>query len=204
MSTYKTKRDAFASNMHTEKKLSIEEWLENASTANIKKPVSTPGLAMPEKCLFSLEPQSDMDKELWRDEIEDSIRKLEERVRKSGLQQDIVQEKMTSLEERLSMRDFIQQYTGLKERLAVYERLLANADEQINTQQELIEHLFEAQTMTSQQVAFITQKLSQPKQFVQQPQKEKPEGQHSNPGGVNKSTAAFDYVLVSEDEATTS
>jgi chromosome segregation ATPase len=190
--------------MHTEQKLSIEEWLENTYTAKTKGPTITPGLVMPEKSLPSLEPQPDMDKELWRGEIEDSIRDLEERVWKSGLQQDTVQEKITSLEERLSMRDFIQQHTGLKERLAVHERLLENANQQINTQQELIKHLFEAQTMTSQQVALITQKLSQPKQFVQQPQKEEPEGQHSNLGGVNKSTDASDYVLVSEDEAITS
>ncbi|KAJ5365723.1 hypothetical protein N7517_008609 [Penicillium concentricum] len=165
---------------------------------------------MPEKCLGSLEHRPDMDKgHVEKDEIQNRFRNLketvhrqEERPKKSELQEDIVQEKITSLQEQLSIQGFFQKYSGLKERLAMHERLLEIADQQINTQQELIKHLFEAQTSTSRQLALIKQKLSQQPECMQQPQVEEPEGQQSNPGGgVNKSTYASDYVLVSEDEA---
>ncbi|KAJ5816065.1 hypothetical protein N7447_008298 [Penicillium robsamsonii] len=166
---------------------------------------------MPEKSL-DLQHLLDMDKGLVEtDGIQNKLRNLketvhgqEERLRKSERQKDIVHEKITSLQEQLSMRDFIQQHSGLKERLAMHERLLEIADQQINTQQELIKHLFDAQISTSRQLAHIKQKLpQQPEQCVQQPQVEELEGQQSNPGGVNKSTDASDYVLVSEDEVTT-
>ena len=83
----------------------------------------------------------------------------------------------------------------------MHERLLKVADQQINTQQELIKHLLEAQVSASQQLALVTQKLSQQSERdVQQPQVKEPEGQHSNTDGVSKSTDASDYVLISEDE----
>ncbi|KAJ5428659.1 hypothetical protein N7445_010113 [Penicillium cf. griseofulvum] len=190
-------RDTLARSVHTEQKLSIEG-LENTSMAKIKAPVITPELAMPEKCLASLEPRNDMDKGLWRDGIENRIRNLEERLWRSELQQqqDIVQERTTSLEEQVSMRDFVQQHSRLKERLAMHEKLLEISNQLINKQQEHIQYMGEAQAITNRKLALTTQMLPQPKQFVQQPQVEEPEGRLSNSGGVNKSTDASGYVFV--------
>ncbi|KAJ5519783.1 hypothetical protein N7463_000236 [Penicillium fimorum] len=173
--------------------------------AKIDEPVNTSGLTMPEKSL-DLQHLLDMDKGLVEtDEIQNRLRKLketvhgqEERPKKSEQQEDIFQKRITSLQKQLSIRNFVQQHGGLKERLTMHGRLLEIADQQINTQQELIRHLFDAQTSTSRQL------LQQFEQCVQQPQVEEPEGQQSNLGGVNKSTDTSDYVLISEDEATTS
>ncbi|OQE38412.1 hypothetical protein PENCOP_c008G03914 [Penicillium coprophilum] len=179
--------------------------------ANIDKPEATKELTMPEKRPCSLEPWPGMDKGLAdTDEVQNRISNLKEKVhgqegrlKKIELQDDIVQQKITNLEGQLSTRDFFQQHNRLKEKFTMHERLLEIADQQINTQQELIKHLLEAQASTARQLALITQKLSQqPEQWAQQPQGESPEGQQSNPGGVNKSTDASDYILVSEDEVT--
>ncbi|CAI7599076.1 unnamed protein product [Penicillium glandicola] len=200
MPTYKRKCDTVASSIYTtEEKPSIEKWLED-TMEKIDKPVIELGLTMPEKRLDGLEQRPDMDKGLLDrahkpDKIEDRIKTLKD----SG---DIFQERITSVQEQLSMRNSFQQYSGLKDRLAMHERLLEIANQQINAQQELIKNLFAAQASTSRQLALVTYKLSQqPEQCVQRPQVEEPEGQ-SNPGGATKSTDASDYVLISEDEAT--
>ncbi|KAJ5615052.1 hypothetical protein N7537_000166 [Penicillium hordei] len=197
--------------------MNIEQWLEDI-TKRIEEPVTPLGLTMPEKCLGSLEQQSDMDKGLLeRDNgredkivhkirtLKETVRRQDERLRKSELQEDIVQGKITSLQEQLSVRDSFQQHSDLNDRLNMHERLLEVADQQINTQQELIKHLLEVQASTSRQLAFITQKLSQQaEQSMEQPQMEEAEGVQSNPGRVSNFTDASDYVLVSEDKATTS
>lgn len=197
--------------------MNIQQWLED-TMEKIEEPVTPLGLTMPEKRLGSLGQQSDMDKGLLEGDhgredkvvgkirtLKETVRRQEERLRKSEIQEDIVQEKSTSLQEQLSMRVSFQQHSGLKDRLSMHERLLEVADQQINTQQELIKHLLETQASTARQLALITQKHSQqPEQSMEQPQMEEAEGVQSNPGGVGKFTDAFDYVLVSEDEATTS
>lgn len=212
MSTYKRNRDTVASSIYTtEQKPSIEQWLEDTAK-NIQEPVTALGLTMPEKCLGSLEQRPGMDKGLLerdlgtRYEIEDRIIAFKERARrqdesfkKSELQEDILQENINSVQQQLGMQD-----PFLKDRLTLHERRLELADQQINTQQELIKHLLEGQASISRQLGLITQQLSLLfGQYAQQPQVEEPEGQQSNPGGVNKGTDASDYVLVSEDEATT-
>ncbi|KAJ5154872.1 uncharacterized protein N7500_010311 [Penicillium coprophilum] len=208
MSTYKRKRDRFATGIYTGQYPNIEQWLEN-TMANIDEPEATKELTMPEKRPCSLEPWPDMDKGLAdRDEIQNRISNLKEKVhgqegrlKKIELQEDIFHQKITNLEGQLSTQDFFQQHSRLKEKFTMHERLLEIADQQINTQQELIKHLLEVQASAARQIALITQKLSQqPEQWAQQPQGESAEGQQSHPGGVNKSTDASDYILVSEDE----
>ncbi|CAG8909776.1 unnamed protein product [Penicillium egyptiacum] len=211
MSTYQRNRDTFESNVYTtEQKLSIEQWLED-TTKRIDGPTIALGLNMPEERQGSLERRSLIDEGLpervekaakrMRD-LRETVCRHEERLKISELQEKILEEKITGLQEQLSMRDSCQ-HSGLKDRLAMHERLLEVADQQINTQQELIKHLLEVQASTSGQLALVTQKLSQqPERCGRQPQVEEPEGQHSNPGEVNKGTDASDYVLVSEDEAT--
>ncbi|KAJ5245443.1 hypothetical protein N7489_005539 [Penicillium chrysogenum] len=195
MSTYQRNRDTFPSNVYTaEKKLSIEQWIED-TTKRIEGPTIALGLAMPEKHLGSSEEQP-----VLRDIFKEVVHRLGEKLEESKAQEKILEEKIASLQEQLSMRDSCQ-CNSFKDRLAIHERLLKVADQQINTQQELIKHLLEAQVSASQQLALVTQKLSQQSERdVQQPQVKEPEGQHSNTDGVSKSTDASDYVLVSEDE----
>ncbi|KAJ5207743.1 hypothetical protein N7449_002122 [Penicillium cf. viridicatum] len=180
--------------------MNIQQWLED-TVEKIEEPVTPLGPTWIRDYYHGRE-----DKVVGKIRtLKETVRRQEERLRKSELQEDIVQEKITSLQEQLSMRVSFQQHSGLKDRLGMHERLLEVADQQINTQQELIKHLLEAQASTARQLALITQKLSQqPEQSMEQPQMEEAEGVQSNPGGVGKFTDAFDYVLVSEDEATTS
>lgn len=212
MSTYQRNRDTFPSNVYTaEKKLSIEQWIED-TTKRIEGPTIALGLAMPEKHLGSSEEQPGTDGlsgrvdklveiiAVLRDIFKEVVHRLGEKLEESKAQEKILEEKIASLQEQLSMRDSCQ-CNSFKDRLAIHERLLKVADQQINTQQELIKHLLEAQVSASQQLALVTQKLSQQSERdVQQPQVKEPEGQHSNTDGVSKSTDASDYVLVSEDE----
>ncbi|OQE15409.1 hypothetical protein PENFLA_c032G02609 [Penicillium flavigenum] len=208
MSPYERNRGTFASNVYTtEKKLSIEQWIED-TTKRIEGPTIALGLAMPEKHLGSLEQQpgaegllEGVDMLLKRvTNMKEVADRQEKYLKKLELQEKILEEKIASLQEQLSMRDSCQ-YNSFKDRLAMHERLLKVADQQINTLQELIKHLLEAQVSTSQQLALVKQKLSQQaKRGAQQPQEKEPGGQHSNTDGVNKGTDASDYVLVSEDE----
>ncbi|CAG8200688.1 unnamed protein product [Penicillium nalgiovense] len=208
MSTYQRNRDTFASNVNTtEKKLCIEQWIED-TTKRIEGPAITLGLAMPEKHLGSLEQQPGAEGVLERMDmlvkritnVKEIAHKQEEKLKRSEVQEKILEEKIASLQEQLRMQDSCQ-YNGFKDRLAMHERLLKVADQQISTQQELIKHLLEVQVSTSQQLALVTQKLSQQaERCAQQPQVKEPEGQHSNTDGVNKDTDASDYILVSEDE----
>ncbi|KAJ6191359.1 hypothetical protein N7519_001380 [Penicillium mononematosum] len=208
MSTYQRNRDTFASNVcTTEKKISIEQWIED-TTKRIEGPTIALGLAMPEKHLGSLEQQPGTEGLSERVDmlvkritnLKEVVHRQEEKLKKSEVQEKILEEKIASLQEQLSMQDSCQ-YNSFKDRLAMHERLLKVADQQISTQQELIKHLLEAQVSTSQQLALVTRKLSQQaERGAQQPQVREPKGQHSNTDGVNKSTDASDYVLVSEGE----
>ncbi|KAK4863136.1 hypothetical protein LT330_010572 [Penicillium expansum] len=200
MSTYKRKCDTIANDVYnTEQRISIEQWLED-TTKRIEGSVISLGFTIPQKRLGGLEQRSDVNKGLLeRDHGQGD--KLE----KSESQEDVLQEKITSLQEQLSMQDSFQQHSGLKTRLSMHERLLEVTDQQIHAQQKLIKNLFEAQASTSRQLALISQKLSQqPEQSAQQPQVEEAEGQQSNPGGANTITDDSEYVFVSEDEATPS
>ncbi|KAJ5488306.1 hypothetical protein N7453_011760 [Penicillium expansum] len=200
MSTYKRKCDTIANDVYnTEQRISIEQWLED-TTKRIEGPVISLGFTIPQKRLGGLEQRSDVNKGLLeRDHGQGD--KLE----KSESQEDVLQEKIISLQEQLSMQDSFQQHSGLKTRLSMHERLLEVTDQQIHAQQKLIKNLFEAQASTSRQLALISQKLSQqPEQSAQQPQVEEAEGQQSNPGGANTITDDSEYVFVSEDEATPS
>ncbi|KAJ5465716.1 hypothetical protein N7530_009503 [Penicillium desertorum] len=205
MSTFQRNRDTFASNVYiTEKKLSIEQWIED-TTKRIEGPTIALGLAMPEKHLGGLEQQAGTELSGRVDmlvkritNLKEVVQRQEENLKKSELQEKILEEKIASLQEQLSMRDSCQ-HNGFKDRLAMHERLLKVADQQINTQQELIKHLLEAQVSTSQQLALVTRKLSQQaERCVKQPQVKGPEGPHSNTDGVSKGTDASDYVLISE------
>ncbi|KAJ5970305.1 uncharacterized protein N7479_000223 [Penicillium vulpinum] len=220
MPTHKRKRDTVVSSMYTtEQKPSVEEWLAG-TTQKIGNPVIAQGLNVLEKRIANSERQPSMDKEPSErdhkrdDEIKDRIKYLKElvrrqneRLKRSELQGNTAQPWIQSLQEQLSMRDSmlysLQQHTDLRKRLGMHERLLEISDQQINAQQELIKHLLEAQATTSRQLALVSQNLSQqPEKCVQQPQVEEPEEKQYRSVGVNTSTDASDYVLVSEDEAT--